>query len=729
MSARAVAVCLATLLGAGACDDSSGGGAGTPVATPRGGIAAADVPPAPEPALPQTRPAGAAPYTWHDYYKEALAFNRWTLVGAYRNDGTHGAWDAAAERFLDRLATHLTASEVATTYRPAKYPAQKELIAEAGALVAGGCTDPLVRYYNAALRHDAGDAAAAGLLPQACVDMLESGYPAYRRFAALRRGRRLKDPHPKFRSKEHELLPKLVAGPLSNIERRKVLDVLCEFLEPAYPADRTAQIAGDLAKAPGADPWVTDVLAGRAQIHDAWGWRGSGWAHTVTPGGWEGFSKHLTLARDHLTRAWKLAPELPEAPTDMITVAKGDGGQPGEDAMTWFKRVEQAQLDFRYAYDVMMGGPLLPRWGGTHAAVYALGQHAARSGRFDTDLPREALDAVAIIAKDSGRSWAFLSQPGVYEELARVLDAYAAHPGRHKPLVERDRLLRGAIGWRTGRFDDARRTLDAAGDRAQAADLAFWFSKSPQVAIGHVYAITGPEAARVKRGEAAMQAGHWEAALGEFRAAATALAGDEVTLPYLESRVALAERRVRLARGEWTDVRPPHEMAGWREVDGEWSVTPDKAITLEPYDPIPSILLDENLGASYEFAGKVKRVGGGSRYAGVALAAGDLPLAYVMFTDNGIELMSGEWTVLHRARAAVREDVAFACRFEGRALSVTVDGVPSIIGLALPPEFKSDPHVGLAAGPKDGARFTELQARRLVDGDAAAPAAPRAARE
>ena len=70
--------------------------------------------------------------------------------------------------------------------------------------------------------------------------------------------------------------------------------------------------------------WLALMLEGERQIEVAWRARGNGFVNTVTTEGWNGFTEHLALARQSLTKAWELRPDLAAAPARMIYVALGD---------------------------------------------------------------------------------------------------------------------------------------------------------------------------------------------------------------------------------------------------------------------------------------------------------------------------------------------------------------------------------------------------------------------
>jgi hypothetical protein len=697
--------------------------------TSGGGASPAGKQPTSAPSFAVTRPAPTGTVTWHEVRDQYAAFNRATCSDAYRQVGVHGPWDAEAIKFLERMEVYFTSGAVEEVYDPPNIPTHDELIREGRALVDGGCADPMVGYCYAAVVHDKGDVeAAAGLLREWARPLLESDYPPYRKLAAARRLLRV-ETEPSARQQllgaaEYNSVM-LTRGSLSYAERRKALESLEEHHEPK-PPDRFMAAVQVLEEEGLSDPWLLDVLAGQAHIDLAWQARGGGWASTVTEEGWRGFYHHLQLARDRFTRAWKLAPELPEAPTKMITVAMGAGDALGEDPQTWLDRALAAQLDYTHAYDLMIGGPLLPRWGGSYEKMFALGMRAAESRRYDTILPYQLIGAVLAIVDDSDGSWAILAQPGVYEEIARVCDGYAEALKDAPERAAWYTTLRAAAAWRADRLDEARRVLDHLGDRVAPYAFKVMRSQTPQAAVGYVYAITSPEAARVRRAEAALAAGDAEAALAEFRAAGAALAAEEATHPYFEARVTLLERRQRLAGGEWVDLKPDAGLTGWQTLGGSWYVMPeDSSIFCNPPrgTPSPVLLLSDEVGPRFEVTGRLRREGpwGG----GLTFRTGPRSFADVTLSARTVDVTSNGQR-LHTAEVITPAEVKFACRFNRGRVTFTADGKTLVDAYDLPPEFRNNPGVGLLVLPGGRARFMDLKIRRILKDDAPAPAAQKA---
>jgi ankyrin repeat protein len=177
------------------------------------------------------------------------------------------------------------------------------------------------------------------------------------------------------------------------------------------------------------DAWLLNCCRGYSEVNAAWEARGSGWADTVTPIGWQGFYKHLQLAEGYLTKAWKKRPERPEAPARMISVAMGATKKSRSQLdVLWFNRAVAAQVDYLYAYESLLWSRR-PRWGGSYNQMLQIGEAALLSKLYDTSVPLIYFYTLADIASEMPFSnWrAPFRMPGVYsrlESVCRIMQSY-----------------------------------------------------------------------------------------------------------------------------------------------------------------------------------------------------------------------------------------------------------------------------------------------------------------
>ena len=187
------------------------------------------------------------------------------------------------------------------------------------------------------------------------------------------------------------------------------------------------------------DPWLMKTIEGKTEIELAWDARGGGYSGSVTKDGWKGFEEHLSKARAVLQEAWKLRPDLPEAPASMITVIMGGKNGNGETEMLWLSRAASAQLDYMPAYR-KASLALMPKWGGSIRKLHELGQACLATGRFDTDVPVFLLYCLKSICTEAPpRQWrSVFAQKVVQDELDDLWQGMIDEPGRAK---ERNRIL------------------------------------------------------------------------------------------------------------------------------------------------------------------------------------------------------------------------------------------------------------------------------------------------
>jgi hypothetical protein len=670
--------------------------------------------PKPDPA----KPAAAAPYTEHDYRRALLAHNRRTMGGEYNEIGSRGAWDAEAVKLLDAMAVHFTYGPTWPQYRTVPVPTREELIKAGRAVVAAGCDDPLVRYCLAAMLDDHGDdAEALAILKEVVPALDDSGYPDFRVAAAANRLLRHEpDNHVVARIPGERLVKLPFLADLDDIARRDYLDAIWEHVQTLPNRGRQFGFLDACRGRFGGDPWMLDVLEGRLLIKRAWDARGYGYADTVTDDGWEKFHKDLALARDVLTSAWKLRPDLPEAATEMITVCMGAGERLGEDEREWFARATAAELDFEPAYDAIREA-LMPRWGGSHAAVLKVGFDALETGRFDTRLPGQLADCTGLVAADLG-GWApALELPGVREGLIRMAEGYAKaleSIGEHRYYA----TLPAALAWRSGDHAEARRVLERLGDGGiDPGPFRLVGAQDPAAALGQAWVMGGPHADRAGAAEAARNAGgdaDNEAALAAFQALASELAGEPRAKLYLDARVRTLDHRVRFARGEWVDLQPA-SLAGWRTLFGTWDVAPDGALVGRPAvgKEHAYLICEEDFGNRFEVSMRLDALAPASAPCitfarGTAAYAGD-----VRVTMTDVSLLSRN-DGARTYPAATTAPVEMTVRCDAGRVNLRVND-KEWTDVPYAPAALPGLRVGVGAQGRGAVRFGGLKIRKLTD--------------
>lgn len=424
-----------------------------------------------------------------DFFKRDLEFNLSTIVTAYEKVGVRDPkWDGPALEFLRASALWLTQS--------AESPPSPELKRLGDQVV--GCTDPLVLYFLGRCRqmsHRREEAelylekAFHGLVDVKAQGRARTEYPVFRVLAAMDRYTRLlmeKDVRwyeaglPYLNTYIRAYLER---GPLQTHEPRLVVYHVTDMMTKTLKIADANEICRFALESQKVDRWVAWMIAGRHYKRRAWAARGSGWASSVTPEGWEGFYFHLAESRKYFTQAWELHPEFPEAAGEMISIAMANSGQgrerprlagnpaqgaeeggdgPVEGPRLWFDRAVAAEFDYPLAYTNLMWA-LRPRWGGRHADMYALGLECKSTGRFDTDVPYVLIQAVLDISEEDGPYGEIWKQSGVYREVREMLLGLIAEPTRTQQQAYYKSLL-AAVAWRADQWEDAGRLLEDCGD-------------------------------------------------------------------------------------------------------------------------------------------------------------------------------------------------------------------------------------------------------------------------
>lgn len=225
----------------------------------------------------------------------------------------------------------------------------------------------------------------------------ETGYEACQRVEGIHpffpyvfsneiRQRVPKTENQKWIDEMHRLLPQIMYPEnMQESDFDVVANLLYTFFRHNYYLENRRIAADILMNDPKVPKWFGLYSDGNVHIDEAWAARGGGWASSVTDEGWTGFNDHLSQARESLTKAWTLRPDLPEAARKMIEVAKGDSHSRKE-AREWFNRSIAARIDYCEAYNSYIHC-LTPRWGGSVGRLQSFANECLQTDRFDTCMP------------------------------------------------------------------------------------------------------------------------------------------------------------------------------------------------------------------------------------------------------------------------------------------------------------------------------------------------------
>jgi hypothetical protein len=390
--------------------------------------------------------------------QQLYEYNLHTIGDIFRKNYDHGQpWAASAARLLDDLAGGFAEIPGAIS-TPA-------LRAEALAVTDMGCDDPMALYacgigYQTSQQVDK----ALELYAKALARFKATAYPAARTFSCI--GRMLNCHLMKEGKTDSPETETLIEEWISSGTRAmrevstgevvgrqfygKVLGSLFDGNNEIRERLHTALIA-EIDRG-GVNPWLGAMVKGYAELDRAWAARGGGYAMTAE--GRKGFAQHLDLAEKAFNAAWAFDQTLAQAPTGMIIVCKGKSSGFAAERM-WMNRVLSAQMDFMDAYPDLFTA-WLPRWGGTHEAILAVGRQALATKAFDTDVPEALLRSFRTVARDlqdtKGDPNQVWRNAQVWSDIQTLFDGYLAEPSR-EAVRDWDLSRYAAHAWKCGKND------------------------------------------------------------------------------------------------------------------------------------------------------------------------------------------------------------------------------------------------------------------------------------
>lgn len=511
----------------------------------------------------------------------------------------HGRKDAP---WADQLAAFHAAFAAAIADQFADEAGLAKLEGTAADLVKAGCDDPVFLMGKARLGIAKQQLREAQLaLRKALPAVQKAGYPPFYEFLNLSWTRRtmpggMSQPMPKlYEAAIAAARDPAFAGRDRQIYVRSVMPTEGPFLAAAAKAFALPDS--------GVDPWIAAVVAGRAAIVAGWEARGNEFAHKVTPEGWKTFEAQLALAREQLTKAHEMHPELPEAAAEMITVSMADGS---DEERLWFDRAVAAEFDHADSYQRFGLNALLPRWGGSHEEMLEFGRAGLATGRFETIVPSTFLDAALAVGRELPDARDVFALPGVYDDCLKVAAGYlGVSTSPRVTEVWKSRLV--IIHWAAGHYDAACAVLDDLGDTLAARALED-FRVKPDDVVAECRLFAGPHADAAAAAEESIAAGKVADALTAY----TALA-ERGDLPapvrrLVAGRVATLKMAKAVADHEWVDIQPPADLGGWRQVGGDWTLQPDGTLSARADKGRLKLICESEFGQDVEFTAEIDLV-------------------------------------------------------------------------------------------------------------------------
>jgi len=607
-------------------------------------------------------------------------------------------------------------------------PAVSELLKQGEALVALGCDDPVVRYNYGTALHVNGDAAKAKPeIANAVRGFQEAQYPAARTYAAARRlariWRHLRRGTRDDYNRLYEFLLRQLADAVTDDsfvgeERRLGVQLIMEDWNSIL-SSRKKQVLKSLKTREGADQWIVKVVEGQWFIDAAWRERGSDPASNVHEDAWKGFRTNLAQARTLLTEAWQMEPNYPEAPARMIIVSAATGDLKG--ARLWFDRAVAGQMDYGLAYSNILWA-LRPRWGGSHAEMYALGLACLETRRFDTSVPWHFFKAVHGIARECSDLRDAYRVPGVYEDLSRLLDGLIAEP-TNAPNRLWYKSMHGVTAWAGGKYDQARGILRELGDQVDASVFGHLQADAAWVR-GEVYAFTGPVGQEVRQAAELQINGQPSQALALFEQALAGNTGDERAAWYLRDCIARLRAELAVQDDQWVSVMPDSHLAGWQSLGGQWAVTEDGALEGRTDSKGLWLVSKAHLAGNFEIRADIeldprsKFHGEGSVLWGYG-TSGDVVCAMIrLYRRSGkIALARSGASVQDLRRAAVGTRNTVLVQVWESRVTVYLNAMPVFVNHHVPDDWwvRQGGRIGLASTDRTGAvvRYRNFEIRGL----------------
>jgi hypothetical protein len=302
----------------------------------------------------------------------------------------------------------------------------------------------------------------------------------------------------------------------------------------------------------------------------------------------------------------------------------------------------------------------------------------------------------------------------VYEQVAKYFEKQVT-ACKNPSAANWYRSYHAAAAWRNGKYADARRLLDQVGQPVSGDGFDRMFAL-PGFAISHVYAMTGPHAARLAEAERT-------GALPIFQEVLAKLPAQDWARRYVAARAAELAWRPKFEAGEWVDIQPTPDLACWEAQGGNWSVDAERRLVCRVDGAQQRILCHTDVfGENYEFEGFVE-FPNDTKFApngGPLFAHRDAVHSFgVILRRRAHQLSVAQaGAPLEPRPAEIPDRCAFHIRLRDRMVSVEMNGKTFYEGYDLNRRyFNSANHqyVGLCGfnSSAGSLRFTGLRIRKL----------------
>ncbi|MEN6521418.1 MAG: hypothetical protein ABFD46_09770 [Armatimonadota bacterium] len=518
------------------------------------------------------KPTGQKVCTAKDYNQAFYKFRYRSIVEEYKRIGTRDPkWDANVLVFLDLYAKYGTELPDA--------PSIDKLLKAGQEAVDAGCADPMVQScYGVALLLNNKFAEAIPVIERSLDELQKSKY---------HKVRMAKLPLNLIQAKQgNKILSQEEMNSLYNLGFRFTIDSLSDgsyikgeerFAIEGIPLfidnkPNWSNYLKALDAKPPTLPYVYKVLAARCHINIGWGYRGTGWAYSVTEEGWEGLFTHLKTARKLLVEAYNLHPEYPEAPAEMITIVMAEE-DPTESPRVWFDRAVAAQFDYIPAYD-KLSISIRPRWGGSIEELYAFGLQCLKTARYDTDVPWQFFNQLRYITEDLYGDKTYWKDPKNIQYLNSMFDGYIKSTNQKEWFKSK----KAATAFFSERYAESKKLVDELGDKLDKVAFNQNFKISFDKARGEIYALGGTNGPKLLNANRLADKGKPSQALAIYQTIATRTKDDKYASEYIQPRIEELTLQSKLSKGGWVDIKIPKDLHGWLNGGGKWTALKDGSV-------------------------------------------------------------------------------------------------------------------------------------------------------
>jgi tetratricopeptide (TPR) repeat protein len=549
-------------------------------------------------------------YTENDRYRDRLEFNRKTLGEVYKQVGRRDPkWDEPALAFLNEVAiifSSIGSQRFDNSERGFENPKAITLGKKAVEL---GCDDPLVQYcLGAILDNNGRTQEARPHIDRAYADIFQSKYPVHRVYTVVKRKLKLASGEAEKKSVEKvmdEVLRRYARGPFINSAmRREAMKEICAAHDSRPLGDQLA-FYNLLQEDKEADRWIVEMYGGEVHFDAAWKARGTDWAANVPPQGWLGFEKHIQIAGERYSAAWKLEPKLPEAALQMMRVVIGRNNQAGNTSRDWFERAISAQADLGDAY-AQLQWSLRPRWGGSHQEMIKFGVECYKTGRYDTIIPWYLIGALDEIAADLDGDRSVWQFPDAYEMATDIYRNYAAVMDKTNPSeAGRFRTSHMLLAWEVGKYPEAATQLKEAGAQLNWNPMRYrgW---APEFIISGIHARTGPHAEEIAKAVKIAEGEDRQLALKTWTALEEKILPDDKAFIYINQSKKASKRLLDLQSGEWVNLMPEVDRDPWWVSRVDWKLDDKGRIEAAGGRERPLMLQPASCPDNYEISAKME---------------------------------------------------------------------------------------------------------------------------